>query len=142
LTTQAEHVPPPETILFVEDDLVTRLDMAEYLRQAGYTVAEAVNAAEAVEALNSKLAIDLVVTDMRMPGDMDGFALAEWIRANRPGVAVIVASGDELASERAEALGAFGAFLAKPYTGRALLDAVGAELAKRPRDISGAANAS
>jgi CheY-like chemotaxis protein len=135
-----DHLPPPETILFVEDDLLTRMDMAEFLRQSGYRVAEAVDAGEAINALTSKLSIDLVVTDVRMPGDMDGLALAEWVRANRPGVDVIVTSADELA-DRSKRLGSFGAFLAKPYTGRALLDAVAASLAKRPRDIGGASGA-
>ncbi|HLH49754.1 MAG TPA: response regulator [Roseiarcus sp.] len=136
-----DHRPPPETILFVEDEVLTRMDMAEFLRQSGYRVSEAASAAEAVDALSSKLAVDLVITDVRMPGDMDGLALAEWIKANRPGVEVIVTSGDALAKDVADQSLQFVAFLPKPYTGRALLDLVIQALAKRAPDIGGAAGA-
>jgi CheY-like chemotaxis protein len=134
-----DHQPPPETILFVEDELLIRMDMAEFLRQTGYRVSEAANAAEALDALNSKLAIDVVITDVKMPGKMDGFALAEWIRANRPGVEIILASADESSGQRAMTSPQLGPFLAKPYTGRSLLDLVKETLSKRRRDASGAA---
>ena len=47
---------PPETILFVEDEALIRMDMAEFLRECGYRVHEAANAEEAREALQSKFA--------------------------------------------------------------------------------------
>jgi len=131
--------PPPETILFVEDELLIRMDMAEFLRQSGYRVSEAANAAEALDVLSSKLAIDLVITDVKMPGGMDGFALADWIQSNRPGVEIILASADASSGERAKRSPQFAPFLAKPYTGRALLDLVKEALSKRPTDASGAA---
>lgn len=109
--------------------------MAEFLRQSGYRVSEAVNAAEAIDALNTKFAVDLVVTDVRMPGNMDGFALAEWVRVNRAGVEVILCSGDLEAKEKAGRLQDVGAFLPKPYTGRALLDLVVQALARRAPNI-------
>jgi CheY-like chemotaxis protein len=125
-----DHSPPPETILFVEDEAVTRMDMTDFLRQSGFTVTEAANAAEAVDILNSKLTIDLVITDVKMPGDMDGVVLARWVRENRPGVEVILVSGDTRSIEQLPTSGD-GAFLPKPYTGRALLDLVNEALAKR-----------
>ena len=133
-----DHRPPPETILFVEDEVLTRMDMAEFLRQSGYRVSEAANAAEAIDALNSKLTVDLVITDVKMPGDADGFALADWIRANRPGVEVIVASGDAGSKERAERSSTAALFLPKPYTGRALLDLVQQALAPHAPDLGAA----
>jgi CheY-like chemotaxis protein len=136
-----DHRPPPETILFVEDEVLTRMDMAEFLRQSGYRVSEAASAAEAIDALNSKFAVDLVVTDIRMPGETDGFGLAEWVRNNRPGVEVILSSGDPRSKERAEGLPELGPFLPKPYTGRALLDLVKQALAKRTPGASGVAGA-
>jgi CheY-like chemotaxis protein len=133
-----DHRPPPETILFVEDEVLTRMDMAEFLRQSGYRVSEAATAAEAIDALSSKLTVDLVVTDVKMPGDMDGFALAEWIKTNCPGVEVIVASGDESSKERAEQASTGVLFLPKPYTGRALLDLVQQALTRRAPDLGAA----
>ena len=133
-----DHRPPPETILFVEDEVLTRMDMAEFLRQSGYRVSEAANATEAIDALTSKLTVDLVITDVRMPGEVDGFGLAEWVRANRPGVEVIVASGDAGSKRRAEHSLNSGLFLPKPYTGRALLDFVQQALTRRAPDLGAA----
>lgn len=133
-----DHRPPPETILFVEDEVLTRMDMAEFLRQSGFRVSEAANAAEAIDALSSKLTVDLVITDVKMPGDTDGFALAEWVRTNRPGVEVIVASGDADSKRRAEQSLTAGLFLPKPYTGRTLLDIVQQALARRMPDLGAA----
>jgi CheY-like chemotaxis protein len=126
-----DHLPPAETILFVEDEMLVRLDMAEFLRECGYSVHEAANADEAREALNSKMAIDLVITDIRMAGEMDGIALAAWVKSNRPGVEVILSSA--FAKEPLQGLDDTIAFLTKPYTGRVLLDAVKEALSKRPQ---------
>jgi CheY-like chemotaxis protein len=116
---EQSHKPPPETILFVEDEPLIRMDMAEFLRQCGYTVAEATDAKEAMEALKSKLTIDLVISDIRMPGDMDGRALASWVRENHPSVQVILTSGYSRSREH-EAIENVS-YLAKPYTGQILL---------------------
>ncbi len=87
---------PPETVLFVEDEALIRMDMAEFLRECGYRVHEAANADEALEALQSKFAIDLVFTDINLPGGMDGLELSEWVLSNRPGVRVLVTTGRTL----------------------------------------------
>ncbi len=116
-----EHPAPPETILFVEDEALVRMDMAEFLRECGYRVHEAANANEAVEALQSKFAVDLVFTDINLPEGMDGLELAEWIFANRPGVRVVVTTGGV---PRTEIPRTIEPLLPKPYTGRDLLDRV------------------
>ncbi len=84
---------PAQTILFVEDEALIRMDMAEFLRECGYRVHEAANAAEALEALQAKFAIDLVFTDINLPGGMNGLGLAEWILNNRPGVKTLITTG-------------------------------------------------
>jgi CheY-like chemotaxis protein len=116
-----EHPAPPETILFVEDEALVRMDMAEFLRECGYRVHEAANAGEAVEALQSKFAVDLVFTDINLPEGMDGLELAEWVFTNRPGVRVVVATGG---APRTEIPRSVEPLLLKPYTGRDLLDRV------------------
>ena len=122
----ADVTPPPETVLFVEDEVLVRMDMAEYLRESGYRVHEAHAAPAAIDVLNSKMAIDLVISDIQMDGEMDGIGLVEWILAHRPGVAVLLCSAFERSAKVPDNV----AYLTKPYTGRALLDAVQAAIRK------------
>ncbi len=67
--------------------------MAEFLRDSDYRVLEASNATEAQAVLQSKEPIELVFTDIRMPGEMNGFDLAAWIRKQYPDVGVLLTSG-------------------------------------------------
>ncbi|WP_262271883.1 response regulator [Microvirga yunnanensis] len=113
-TSQSDS--PLHTVLVVEDEILIRLVVADYLRECGYKVHEAVNAEEAVAMLQSPdVAVDIVFSDVQMPGDMDGFALSRWIRANKPGVQVILTSGVERSAEVAATLCEAGPLLEKPY---------------------------
>jgi CheY-like chemotaxis protein len=123
-----EHPAPPETILFVEDEALVRMEMAEFLRECGYRVHEAANATEAVQALESKFAVDLVFTDINLPAGMDGLELAEWVFSNRPGVRVLVTSGG---GPRSDTPRTVEPVLVKPYTGRDLLDRIRQALERR-----------
>jgi CheY-like chemotaxis protein len=80
------------TVLVVEDETMVRMPIAEYLRDCGYNVVEASDASEAMAAMNSDDAVSLVFTDVRMPGKMDGFGLAEWFRSHYPNVPVLLNS--------------------------------------------------
>lgn len=106
--------PAPEAtrILVVEDEVFIRMDVAERLRDAGYSVVEAVNAEEAQTILASNVSIELVLTDVRMPGNMDGARLAKFIKGEYPAVKVIVASGHAAASAAEDVA---DAFFSKPY---------------------------
>jgi|HubBroStandDraft_6_1064221.scaffolds.fasta_scaffold399035_1 CheY-like chemotaxis protein len=123
---------PPETILFVEDETLVRMDMAEFLRECGYRVYEAATAKEAIEALQAKFAVDLVFTDINLRDDMNGLELGEWTLRERPGVKVLVTTGD--ASRTVDIPQTVGLVLAKPYTGRDLLDRVRQALTKPSGD--------
>ena len=80
-----------ETVLVVEDEVLLRLSIAAYLRDCGYSVIEAADADEAVLVLKQPdLDIDVLFTEIEMPGAMDGFGLAQWTRANRRGLDVIL----------------------------------------------------
>jgi len=81
------------TILVVEDDILIRLVTSDYLRDSGFVVIEASNADEAVRLLKTSEAIDLVFSDINMPGEMDGFGLAHWIAQNQPHLKVMLTSG-------------------------------------------------
>ena len=104
--------PHGETVLVVEDEVLVRLSLAATLRDEGFLVLEAANADEAIAVLSGSTSVDVVMTDVNMPGLLDGVALSRYVRTTRPGLKVIVVSGRvafEAASEVADA------FLAKPY---------------------------
>src|SRR5437588_12045320 len=89
--TRSPAVAVTETVLVVEDEVLIRMVIAQYLRDCGYRVIEAASADEAVVVLRqAELRIDVVLSDVEMPGSMDGFALARWVRQNREGIAVIL----------------------------------------------------
>lgn len=68
------------SVLVVEDEALVRMDLALHLSEAGYRVIEAGSAAEAIEILEKDRSIRAVFTDINMPGDMNGLALAQCVR--------------------------------------------------------------
>jgi len=63
---------PQETILVVEDEVLVRMPISQYLRDCGYRVIEAANAQEAVTVLShEETVVDVVFTDIEMPGALD-----------------------------------------------------------------------
>jgi DNA-binding NtrC family response regulator len=104
-----------ETILFVEDDILVRMPIAQYLRDCGYKVIEAVDANEAMQVLlHQEAVVHVVFSDIEMPGAVDGFGLAKWIRENRPGLNVLLAGTVPRAVEGAKDLCDEGP-MPKPY---------------------------
>jgi two-component system, response regulator PdtaR len=95
----------------VEDEILIRLWIAPELRAAGFSVIEAANADEALAVLTDGQQIDLLMTDVRMPGSMDGANLATLVRSTWPNVKIVVASAH--ASDRP--VGIVDAFFDKPY---------------------------
>lgn len=81
------------SILVVEDDVLLRCALAEWFRLSGYTVYEAATADEAALLLASSVLIDFVITDVDMPGTLNGLDLVEHIGATFPRIHVIVVSG-------------------------------------------------
>ena len=104
-----------QTILVVEDDVLVRMPIAQYLRDCGYKVIEASNADEAIQVLlHQETPVDVVFSDIDMPGAVDGFELAKWIREHRPGLDVLLAGTVPRAVESAENLCERGP-VPKPY---------------------------
>jgi signal transduction histidine kinase len=117
----SELLPGRETVLLVEDDPDVQEVAAMLLEQLGYRVFSVQSAAAALQLLASGEAIDLVFTDVVMPGDLDGLALARRIKEEYPDVAVLLTSG------YANAFNAFETgflILRKPYQLPALARAV------------------
>lgn len=83
------------TILVVEDEVLVRLDIARYLRTRDFRVLEAGNADEAIQLLIADHSIDLVFSDISMPGSLNGIDLAGWVRNQRSKVQVLLTSGTD-----------------------------------------------
>lgn len=111
-----------QTILVVEDEPLIRMCAVAILQDAGYRVLEAQNSAEALDVLSQHSEISIMVTDVHMPGHMDGLALVTWVQINNPSIRAIVVSGNATAAQAGKA-GAFG-FVAKPYMPDTILKAV------------------
>jgi two-component system, response regulator PdtaR len=121
LAARAEAVPEKPTVLLVEDEVLIRLMLADELRSQGFQVLEASTAAEALTVLQSSLPVHLLFTDIRMPGDMDGVALAKAAHARFPRIKSIIGSSarpEQSIDEFADV------FLAKPYDLRELIEQV------------------
>jgi CheY-like chemotaxis protein len=103
----------PPSILVVEDEVLIRLTVADHLRDCGFRVLEAANGDEARRIIEAGETIDLVFSDVQMPGTIDGFSLARWIRANRPGLPVLLTSGYVKQAELANDL--CTEIVSKPY---------------------------
>jgi CheY-like chemotaxis protein len=104
-TTVQNRITP--TVLVVDDEVLVRLVIADYLRDCGYRVFETGGPEEAVSVFEAGLKIDVVLTDLELPGRSSGLELARWIRKRHPDVKVILSSGlysaAELAGELCEA---------------------------------------
>ena len=101
------------TVLVVEDEILVRMDVASLLKDEGFRVFEASNADEAIEILNTHTDVQLMFTDVDMPGSMDGLMLAAAVRDRWPPIRIIVTSGHRHLSD--DTLPVKGCFLDKPY---------------------------
>ncbi|MEH3103483.1 MAG: response regulator [Sphingomonas phyllosphaerae] len=101
------------TVLIVEDEVFVRMIGADALEEAGYSVIEAACADEALAVLEGADDVEVLFTDIRMPGSMDGLKLAEVVHKRWPAIRILLTSGDmrptgaDIPDE--------GRFLAKPY---------------------------
>lgn len=108
------------TILLVEDEILIRLVMSESFRDEGYQVIEAANADEARAILASDTIIHLVMTDINMPGSINGLELAGEVKSANPSLPVLIVS-----SHLPEALnGRADGFVGKPFLHAQLSEAV------------------
>jgi two-component system, response regulator PdtaR len=98
-------------ILVVDDEVLVRMMIADKLRNAGYAVVEAADADEAIDVLARTLNVKLVLTDIQMPGSMDGVGLCRVVRSAHPVVKILLTSGRCAAVGDVEHDG----FFPKPY---------------------------
>ena len=114
-------------VLIVEDSAIIRMGAVELVLSAGYEALEARDAAEAILILESRHDIDLVFTDVQMPGTMDGIRLSHHIRDRWPPVKLILVSGATIIEE--SSLPGGSRFFSKPYDDTTIIDAMARLLA-------------
>ena len=101
-------------VLVVDDEPGIRAFLRDYLRDCGFFPLAVESGDRAAELLEAGAAVDLVFSDVRMPGRLDGFGLAQWVMDHRPEIPVLLASGDIGKANAAKKL--CGAeIIAKPY---------------------------
>jgi two-component system, response regulator PdtaR len=108
------------TVLVVEDEVLIREMVAEELEEAGFTVVLARRADHAIAILEARQDINLVFTDIDMPGSMDGLKLAAAVRDRWPPVHIIITTGKVRPLE----IPANALFIPKPYVGRVVVAAM------------------
>ena len=111
-----------KTVLVVEDELFIRMSAVGALQDEGFLVLEAKNSVEALKVLSRHSETNILMTDVRMPGLMDGLALVAQVHIDHPEICSIVVSGNTSAQQARNA-GAFG-FVAKPYLVKTMVQAV------------------
>jgi len=125
--------PVKPAVIVVEDEPLLLLDDMCLFEEAGFEAIPAANAAEALTILEDRSDIRVVVTDISMPGDMDGLALCAAIRDRWPPVDFILISGH--APPEQNALPSRAVFLAKPYNVAELLKELKAFMSASPVSI-------
>jgi PAS domain S-box-containing protein len=125
-----ETAPGSEAILLVEDNAEVKAVAGMLLQQLGYRVDAVDSAAEALDLLADGRTVDLVFSDVVMPGEMDGLALARRIRTDYPNIPVLLTTGYAKAASQAKGF----PILRKPYRltnlSRAIRDAIETQRAK------------
>jgi DNA-binding NtrC family response regulator len=102
------------TVLIVEDEFLVRWPAAEFLRERGYIVIEATNAADAISIFDLGTHVDIVFSDVHMPGDLTGHTLGEWLDLHHPEVPLLLTSASATEAEQVTT-SEKRRFIAKPY---------------------------
>jgi CheY-like chemotaxis protein len=106
-------------VLLVEDEPLVRMFGADVLEEAGFEVLEAVDGDAALAVLEARPDINVLFTDVNMPGSLDGLDLARLVHARRPDIKLLIASGQVRLG--ADDIPDAGRFLPKPYAPDAIL---------------------
>jgi CheY-like chemotaxis protein len=120
MTDSDAHSKP--AILVVDDEAILRFHAADLLEENGYAVVEAPDAEAALKTLEQRPDVQLLFTDIQMPGPIDGMELARLVHERWPHILLVITSGRQQPS-KAE-IPDDGRFIAKPYRARELLGQV------------------
>jgi two-component system, response regulator PdtaR len=109
-------------ILMVEDEVLASEYLEFVLQRAGYEPIPAASAEEALAVLEHRRDVELVVTDINLPGTMNGLQLAALVRGQWPAINIIVVTG--YSSPRSEDIPTGSLFVPKPYSAEKIIEAV------------------
>lgn len=112
--------PPSPRVLIVEDEFLIRMTLVEALGDEGFDILEAESGDEALPMLLADRSIRLLLTDIKLPGELDGRELAQRARNERPDLPIIFMTGQPDPGDRATA---YDLFISKPYTLNDICDA-------------------
>jgi CheY-like chemotaxis protein len=126
-------------ILVVEHEALLRAVTVEFLRLSGYLVIEVASGGEAVAALASGNLVDVVFSDVCLPGAINGLVLVRWLHQQHPGLPIILATGygNSVRQTAVQHVGD-GMFLSKPYSQNELVRRIRSVLhdeTKPPGDV-------
>ena len=118
----SDTLPHPIRVLVVEDEFLIRLTLTEALGDEGFEVLEAETGDAALPMLTGGSGISLLLTDIQLPGSLNGLALVARVRQTMPGLPVIYMTGRP-DPDGAGAGSPLDVFIAKPYTLTDICDA-------------------
>lgn len=109
-------------VLIVEDEPMIRMDVADYVSNTGFATLQAATGDEALTILSERNDVDVVFTDVNMPGKVDGLALSRHIAERWPKIGVIITSGMVRPSSSDLSPGTL--FFPKPYDFKNLIASI------------------
>jgi DNA-binding response OmpR family regulator len=112
------------TVLIVDDEAPIRTVLCEFLSVRGYHVLESPNAQQASAEISARTDIRLVITDIMMPGKMNGFELGRWLEVEHPEVKVLFMSANPAAAMKLARMSQPVELMAKPFRLQAILQRV------------------
>jgi response regulator RpfG family c-di-GMP phosphodiesterase len=124
--------PNSRTVLVLDDDVLVRMPVVQFLRDCGYRVVEAASTDEAMAIFQkTNFHVDVVLSEIDIPGSMNGFGFAQWARSVRPELKILLAGTPERTVRNAAELCEVGPTLKRPYDHKRVLHRIKRLLAAR-----------
>jgi PAS domain S-box-containing protein len=132
-TPEAADLPPGLRVLLVEDDADVRAVAQAFLHSMGCHVQACASAEEALKALASGAAVELLFSDITLGAGIDGIELAQRVQQQQPALAVLLCSGySRFLAAKTDGARPYGAVLKKPFTRPELAHAIQRSLHRHP----------
>lgn len=90
-----------ESVMVVEPDVLVRMTVADYLRECGCRVVEAITGEEALRILGAGVKVDTILSAVKLPGAIDGFAMAQKVRESFGGIRIVLTTGYAMTAKKA-----------------------------------------